>query len=130
MAKTSERESLIITWFLWHFYEMPKFLFSVWRNFIVFGLNFFSIPLLLKTLFSSWRRYKWVYPKLFDVKEFLNTLVSNAFSRIMGAFCRVILILLGIIFQIIILLAGFLAVVLWFLIPFIIITGIVLFLIL
>lgn len=128
--KASERENVIITWFFWHFFEMPKFLFSVWQNFISFGLNFFSIPLLLKTLFSPWRRYRWNYPKRFDVKEFLNTLVSNTFSRIIGGFCRIILIIVGIIFQVIVVWVGLLAIILWFFIPFLMIAGIIIFLIL
>jgi len=123
-----ERENIIVTWLLWQFYEMPKFLFSVWRNYIIFGLDYFSIPLLLKTLFSPWRRYNWVYPKNFDIKEFFNTLISNVFSRILGAICRVVLIVIGTAAQLFILVAGVVAIFLWLLIPFIIIGSILLFL--
>ncbi|MDO8486191.1 MAG: hypothetical protein Q7S77_00630 [Candidatus Staskawiczbacteria bacterium] len=118
------RENIIIMWFSWHFYEMPKFLFNVWRNYLLFGLDYFSIPLLLKTLFSPWRRYNWVYPKNFDIKEFFNTLVSNTFSRILGSMCRIVLIIIGSIVQIFIFLFGILIIFLWLVIPFIIIFAI------
>lgn len=118
------RENIIIMWFLWQFYEMPKFLFSVWRNYLLFGLDYFSIPLLVKTLFSPWRKYNWVYPKGFDIKEFFNTLISNTFSRILGAMCRIVLIILGIVAQIFIFIVGIVVIFLWLLIPFIIIVGI------
>ncbi|MBI3631320.1 MAG: hypothetical protein HY219_00435 [Candidatus Staskawiczbacteria bacterium] len=124
----SERENIIIMWFLWHFYEMPKFLFSVWRNYILFGLDYFSVPLLLKTLFSPWRRYSWVYPKGFDVKEFFNTLISNTFSRILGAICRIVLIIIGVMAQIFIFITGIAVIFLWLLTPFIMIFGILFFL--
>jgi len=120
MEKSEKRENIVIMWLLWRFYEMPKFLFSVWRSYLLFGLNYFSIDLLLKTLFSPWRRYNWVYPKGFDIKEFFNTLVSNTFSRILGAICRMVLIIIGALAQIFIFL--------WLSIPFIIIGGILFFL--
>lgn len=123
----SERENILVTWFLWQFYEMPKFLFSVWRNYLFFGLDYFSIPLLLKTLFSPWRKYNWVYPKSFDIKEFFNTLISNIFSRILGAMCRVVLIIVGAVAQVFIFAAGIIAIILWLLIPFIILGGILFF---
>ena len=124
----SERENIIIMWFLWHFYEMPKFLFSVWRKYLLFGLDYFSIPLLLKTLFSPWRKYNWVYPKGFDIKEFFNTLISNTFSRILGAMCRMVLIIIGVLVQIFIFVTGIIIIFLWLLIPFIIIGCILFFL--
>lgn len=126
--ETSEKENIIIMWFLWQFYEMPKFLFLVWRNYLFFGLDYFSISLLLKTLFSPWRRYNWVYPKGFDIKEFFNTLISNIFSRILGAICRVVLIIVGAVAQTFIFVAGIVIIFLWLLIPFIIIGGILFFL--
>lgn len=126
--ETSEKENIIIMWFLWQFYEMPKFLFSVWRNYLFFGLDYFSIISLLKTLFSPWRRYNWVYPKGFDIKEFFYTLFSNIISRILGAICRTVLIIIGAVAQFFIFVAGIIIIILWLLIPFIIISGILFFL--
>lgn len=118
------RENILISWIVWHFYEMPKFLLYVWKNYINFGLDFFSVIFLFKTLFSPWRRYNWFYPKAFDVKEFFSTLISNGFSRLIGAICRIALIIVGIIGQIFILIGGAIAIILWLLMPFIIFFGI------
>ena len=117
------RENIIGVWLLWHYYEMPKFLFLVWKNYVVFGLNYFSIPLLLKTLFSPWRKYNWRYPKGFDIKEFLNTFISNTFSRFLGALCRIVLIIIGAIAQFFIIITGPIVILSWLLIPFIIVAG-------
>ncbi len=120
-------QNIFVIWFLWHFYEMPKFLFSAWKNYLRFGLDYFSISLLFKTLFSPWRRYRWRYSKGFDIVEFFNTLISNFFSRILGAVCRVVLIIIGIIFQIFIFIAGILVILFWLFIPLIIILGFLIF---
>ena len=121
--QTSVRQNILILWFVWHFYEMPKFLLGVWKNYILFALNYFSLPILLKSLFSPWRKYKWNYPKGFDVGEFFSTLISNAVSRILGALVRIVLIVIGIIFQIFVVIAGLIIFLLWILIPFIIVAG-------
>ena len=119
----NNRQNIFSMWFVWHFYEMPKFLIGVWKNYILFASNYFSLPIILKSLFAPWRRYRWNYPKVIDVGEFFNTLISNTFSRILGAIMRTVLIIAGIIFQIFVILAGLIIFVLWILVPFIIIVG-------
>ena len=119
----SDKQNIFILWLFWHFYEMPKFLLGVWKNYILFALNYFSLPLLFRSLFAPWRRYRWVYPKGFDVVEFFNTLISNTFSRFLGAVIRIVLIAVGVVFQIFVIFAGLIVFLLWVLIPFIIIAG-------
>ena len=121
MEKTLKRENMVISWLMWHFYEVPMFLISVWGNYISFVSDFFSIPILIKTFISPWRRYKWRYPKGFNVGEFFSTLISNIFSRIIGAIFRFVLIILGGLAQIFTLTIGSTIFLLWVLIPFILI---------
>ena len=119
----NSKQNIITLWFFWHFYEMPKFLLEVWKNYILFISNLFSLPFLLKSLFAPWRKYRWNYPKGFDIGEFFSTLISNIFSRILGAIMRIVLIIIGIPFQIFVIFAGLIIFLLWMLIPFIIIGG-------
>ncbi len=114
-----KKENIIVMWLVWHFYQMPKFLLLVWKNYIEFGLDFFSVPLLLATLFSPWRRYQWNLPKGFSVVEFANIFVSNIFSRLIGAICRLVLIVVGVVVLFFILLAGLAGIILWLVLPFI-----------
>ena len=120
---TNNSKNIFILWLKWHFYKMPKFLLGVWKNYILFALNYFSLPILLKSLFAPWRRYRWNYPKWFDIGEFISTLISNVFSRLIGALVRLVLIVIGILFQIFVIFAGLIIFLLWILIPFIIIAG-------
>ena len=125
--QTSKGKNIFFDWISWQFYEVPKFLFQVWNNYFLFATNLFSVPLLLKTFFAPWRRNNWRYPKGFDVVEFFNTLISNTFSRLLGALMRVVLIITGILFQIFVALAGLVIFVGWLILPFAVIFGILFF---
>jgi len=120
----NNKQNIFVAWLAWHFYEMPKFLLGVWKNYILFALNYFSLPVLLKSFFAPWRRYRWNYPKGFDVGEFLSTLISNVFSRFLGALMRIVLIIVGILFQVFAIFAGLIVFLLWVLIPFIAVAAI------
>jgi len=119
----ASKQNIIVEWILWQFYQAPKFLLSVWKNYILFASNYFSLPILLKSLFSPWRRYRWVYPKGFDIEGFFSTLISNTFSRLLGSLMRIVLIVAGIFFQIFVILVGLIVFLLWVFVPFIIIFG-------
>jgi len=124
--ESSQGGNLITKWFVWHFYEMPQFLFLVWGNYLSFGSYYFSIPILFLTFFSPWRRYRWRYPKGFDVGGYLNVFISNSFSRFIGMILRFFLIILGIIAEVVIFIVGLGVIISWVLIPFFITTALVL----
>ena len=117
------KQNIFYVWALWHFYEMTKFLLGVWKNYILFALNYFSLPILLKSLFAPWRKYRWRYPKGFAVGEFVSTFISNSFSRIIGAMMRIVLIVAGILFLVFVAILGFVIFLAWILVPFVIIGG-------
>lgn len=121
--ETTQKQNIVVTWLLWQFLEVPGFLLGVWKNYINFALNYFSIPLLLKSLFAPWRNYKWNYPKGFQMGEFFSTLISNMFSRIIGALMRIILIAIGVVFYIFVIFTGLAVFLFWIFVPFIIISG-------
>ena len=114
-------QNIIFSWVVWHFYEMPKILFSGLNDYLWFGSNFFSIPDLISTLFSPWKRYQWSYPKGFDIGGFFNSLISNIFSRIIGFLTRTFLIIFGVIVEGMILFIGLIIILIWMLIPFLLI---------
>ncbi len=87
----------------------------------MFAANYFSFILLLKTFFSPWKKYSWRYPKGFDLGEFFSTLISNFFSRILGAVMRVFLIIAGVFLQVFVAVFGSAVFLFWFFLPFIII---------
>lgn len=107
----------------WHYSDQAKLILRAWRNFLRFNLNYFSIPLLLKTLFSHWRKYQWSYGRGFDAGRYLEAFLSNLISRILGATIRVFLIIAGILIEIFIILAGIIIFIGWLILPALLIIG-------
>jgi len=117
------KENIFWQLIYWQFFDIPKNILKAWKNFLRFGFFYFSIPLLLKTLFSPWRRYVWFYPRGFDIGKYLEVWISNLMSRIIGAIMRIFLIIFGVIYEIFILLLGSFIFLIWFFLPLILIFG-------
>ncbi|MCX6764225.1 MAG: hypothetical protein NTU58_00745 [Candidatus Nealsonbacteria bacterium] len=122
MAKTDKKQSIILQFLIWYLIDKPGAILKAWRNLLLFNLNYFSILLLLKTFFSPWRKYKWPYCRGFDFKIYLEAFFSNAIMRFIGASLRLFLIIFGIILEFFIILIGISALIIWFFLPFILIS--------
>lgn len=124
MIEISQRQNIIFAWLSWQFYDVPKFILKVWKNFLLFNLNYFSVPLLIKTFFSHWRQYKWSYGRGFDIGRYFEAFASNLISRILGAIVRSILIFIGILIEIFIFFTGIIIFLGWLFLPILLIFGI------
>lgn len=116
-------QNMLFQYFFWHLIEAPKEMFRIWRNFLRFNLEYFSIVLLLKTLFYPWRRYKMSYGRGFNIGRFLESLFSNLIFRALGAIIRSILIFLGLLTQVFIIFIGITIFIFWLFLPLFLILG-------
>ena len=116
-------QNIAVQYIGWHYFEMPKNIWRGWRNFLEFGLNYFSTLLLLRTLFSPWRRYRYDYPRGFDPGAWFNTFTFNLMSRGIGSVMRVVLICVGLLAELFIFAAGAVVFALWILMPAIIVAS-------
>lgn len=116
-ARSTKRNSnhLLFWWLAWYFWSVPGNILKITGNFLRFGLRYFSIPLLLKTLFAPWRQYVWHYPRGFDLKEYASVFFSNIISRTIGAIARIILIIVGLLTEFVMLIGGLIIFLFWFL---------------
>jgi hypothetical protein len=105
---------------LWHYGRSMRSLFSTWGNFLWFTYNFFSIPLLLRTLFSPFQRIGEEYKHGLDLGAIFSTLLVNTLMRCVGAFARTIIIAMGIVFLAFVAVSGAMLFVAWVLLPCII----------
>jgi len=113
-------KSLLLLFYDWYFVKVPKKILLVFKNLLKFGEYFFSITLLLKTYFSHWHGYRWVYKERgIDIWKFFEVHFSNLISRILGAFIRTFIILFGILFEIFILILGPIVLISWIFLPLI-----------
>lgn len=119
------KQNILFQWLSWHFFEASRGILKAWRNFLKFNLNYFSIPLLLKTLFSPWRRYRISYGKGFDIGRYFEAFFSNLIFRILGAIMRIFLIIIGLILEIFIILAGATVFIGWIVLPCLLILGLI-----
>ncbi len=111
------RQSILFQFIVWYFFEIPREMIRIWRNFLLFNFNFFSIPLLFKTLFSHWRRYKYSYGTGFDLHRYLDAFSFNAVSRAIGTVVRSFTILTGLFCEILILILGLFVIIGWLILP-------------
>jgi len=117
-------QNVIFLWLAWYFIETPKQILRGWKNILSFNLNYFSIPLLFKTLFSYWHQYRWYYPRGFDIGQYLEVFFSNLISRILGAVMRMFMIVFGIVVEIIIFIIGMIILIAWLAMPALIVLAV------
>jgi len=115
------RQNIFLQMIFWHFFEVPKEILKAWRNFLLFNLHYFSIPLLLKTFFSPWKRYQEYYGRGFNLGRFLEAFFANLIFRILGAIMRTFLIIIGLLTEVILIIVGLLAFLGWLILPVILI---------
>ena len=115
--------SLTLEYVVWHFTRMPLEIAKAWRNILLFNLEYFSLPLLLKTIFAPWRRIQWSAGKGFNIAKLLEALASNFISRILGAVIRSVLIVAGLATEAALLAAALATLIAWFLLPIAIVLG-------
>lgn len=116
-------QNIFFQYLSWHFLEVPRDILGGWKNFLKFGLNYFSIPLLIKTLFSPWRRYQWAYPKGLQIGKWFEAFFSNLISRLLGAVMRIFLIFFGLLVEVFIIFSGAIIFFGWLVLPILLIFG-------
>ncbi len=118
MIEVSPKKNLLALWIIWHYGEMTNRLFQIWKNFLRFNLEYFSVPLLISTLFCHWRNYREFYPREINLKKYFLIFSSNIISRIVGAIARFIVIIIGSVAEIIIFATGAAVLAIWLVLPF------------
>lgn len=124
------RKPVILRFWAWYYTGAGKSLVRAWKNFIIFVREYYSIPLLLRTLFYPWRRDITKYGRGFSIKNFLETLSFNLISRSIGFVVRSVAIVIGLICLLGVIILGFIALIIWLMLPvillFLIIIGLLL----
>lgn len=111
--------SLVVIFWRWYYGQAVKNILVGWRSFVIFVSEYFSIPLLFKTLLSPWKRDITKRPRGLDFKKLFECLTYNLISRGIGFFVRFFTILIGIIFLLLTAITGAVFFVIWLVLPLI-----------
>lgn len=122
MATLSLEHNIISAFVKWQFFDVPKNILKGWENFLKFNLNYFSVPVLLKTFFSHWHRYRYSYGKGFNPGRYFEVFIFNMMSRVIGAVLRTFFIVIGLSVEIFLFFAGLILFLGWLILPLVLIT--------
>lgn len=93
--ENEQRQNFFRAYFSWHYTSAFREAFVIWKNFLVFFYDFFSISLLFKTFFSPWRRLDEDKPGILNIQDFISVLIINTLMRLVGAIARFFVITIG-----------------------------------
>ncbi|PIR40103.1 MAG: hypothetical protein COV33_01545 [Candidatus Zambryskibacteria bacterium CG10_big_fil_rev_8_21_14_0_10_34_34] len=126
MSETYERDSFFVAYIKWHYGQGLKEFFGVMGNFLWFIVHFFSFKLLLKTLFTPWKRLGENYEGGFDLGAFASSVIVNGLMRTVGFVTKIIVLSVGVVSYVLVLVFAFFLFLIWILAPFILIGSVIL----
>lgn len=105
--------------FSWHYSLGLNLYFKFYATLVLAVIDYFSLGLLLPTLFSPYKKIIMPeYKHNMSLGERLNIISFNFVSRFIGAIVRLVLLFVGIISLVLIVLSGFLGLIFWVVLPF------------
>ena len=106
----------------WYLVRMPAAIVRGYGKYAAAFARIFSFVFLLKTLFSPWKSIGDRYPtKGFNLSEIAQVFALNMPARLIGAFIRLIVILLGVALEALLLVAAVVFLLLWVLFPLLVV---------
>lgn len=113
--------SIVHHYLLWHYSRAFLEIFHVWLNFLWFVVHFFSIPQLMRSWLSPWKRMVEDRGEKWNLEDLAGYIIIGLISRIIGFILRTIIISIGLICLLFTILAGFSVYIFWLAAPFAII---------
>ncbi len=115
---------LFLAYFRWHYSRAYRDTLAIWFNFAWFITHFFSIPLLIRTLLSPWKRMT-ERPQEHNAQAVFESIIVNVLSRMVGFVIRAALIISGVVSLILHSFGLLLFMVVWTLLPILSVAAIV-----
>jgi len=106
---------------LWHYTRAWLEILHVWKNLTWFVINFFSLPQLMLSWLSPWKRMTEGRGETWNLEALASYIIIGIISRIVGAIMRTVVIFLGLVSLAIVITGGFITLLFWAVAPMIII---------
>ncbi len=108
---------LFLNYWRWHYSRAILNIILIWKDFIWFLWNYFSIKQLLRTFFVPWKRLREESAGISELFNLFTSVVVTFLMRIIGVIIRSIVIITGLIFILLALAGGVLFLVFWITMP-------------
>jgi len=117
--------SILVEYIKWHYGGAITNYVRLVRTGRDFILYFFSLPLLLRTLFSPYKRIQEPRTRRFSFEDWAGQIIINALSRIIGFILRISIIILGLLFFVAFMIISVFGFAFWIASPIIVIMSII-----
>lgn len=109
------KQIMIKQFIAWYFFEIPKKIIKIWRNYLWFFYKYFALADLCRDFFAPWKGMVFHREKrAFEIGDALSAWFGNVFvSRPIGAVARLFFIAIGLVAEGLVLVAGVLAFIGW-----------------
>lgn len=114
--------SMLHHYLLWHYSRAWMEMFHVWSNLLWFVVKFFSLPQLMLSWFSPWKRMTEGRGNKWNLEDLAGYIIIGLLSRIVGAIMRTIVIFIGLVSLSLVLIGGVVTFVFWAAAPLVIIS--------
>lgn len=116
---------VIYDYFVWHYTRAWRELGHVWWNLLWFTAHVFSIPQLSRSWVAPFKRITEEKQRGFNLEAFASRIIINLLSRVIGGLVRTFIIGCGLVALCLVLLAGVMTYIVWAVLPFMIVGGLI-----
>ena len=115
--------SIAKNYLVWHYSAALSDMFYIWWNYIWFVNHLFSVPDVIGSLFSPFKRLQEERGNLLlHPEQFFSGLLVNIIMRVVGFFLRAVIITIALLGFTIVFVGGLMFFVLWFALPVLIVS--------
>ncbi len=118
--------SMVRHYFIWHYSRAFSEIFHVWLNLLWFVIHLFSIPQLIRSWISPWKRITEERRRRWSFEDLAGVLIIGLLSRIIGFIIRSVIICVGLVFLLLEVILGLAFYIAWIVMP-ILITSLIIF---
>jgi hypothetical protein len=105
--------SIVHHYFLWHYSRAFLEIFHVWLNLLWFTIHLFSLPQLMRTWLSPWKRMIEDRGNKWNLEDLAAYIIIGLISRIIGFIIRTAIIVTGLLCLSVVTVGGFVVYLFW-----------------
>lgn len=110
---------LLLDYMKFHYGRAIRSIWQIVGNFMWFFYHFFSVPLLLRTLWKPWHKLEDTQTSRASIGSFFEKIIINAILRAFGFVVRICAVSVGLLFVIGVFITGLVFTIFWIVAPYV-----------